>query len=138
LSNQFHIGFDPGSPCDSFQSTALIFIGKCPRCGTVNDVRGVMHGDEPGGRLEMPRDIKCFNCGLGGNTLIVDERINAKGEYEFDSAQLWFVDFCQCSCHTEKGARCGFVACCRHAGELYAEKWPTLPVVEEDSCGKQG
>jgi hypothetical protein len=44
---------------------------------------------------------------------------------------LWFVDFCECPCHTEKGARCGFDACCRHAGEVYAEKWPTLPVAEK-------
>lgn len=127
MSDQFHIGFDADRPRDSFQTTEIIFVGTCPRCGTVTDARAVMHGDEPGGRLEMPRDIKCFNCGLGCNTLIIDERINAKGEYEFDSAQLWFVDFCQCPCHTEKGARCGFAACCRHSGEVYAEKWPTLP-----------
>jgi len=44
---------------------------------------------------------------------------------------LWFADVCRCPCHTEKGARCGFSGCCWHAGEVYAEKWPTLPVVEK-------
>lgn len=46
---------------------------------------------------------------------------------------LWFADVCRCPCHTEKGARCGFSGCCWHAGEVYAEKWPTLPVKAEVS-----
>jgi hypothetical protein len=111
---------------DAFQTTPIIFTGKCPRCGTVNDCRGVMHGDEPRGRLAMSREVKCFNCGLGCDTLIVNERVYASGEYLFESAQLVFMDFCRCECHEQKGARCGFAPCCGCAGEVYAEKWPVI------------
>lgn len=120
----------------AFQTTPIVFTGKCPRCGTVNDCRGVMHGDEPHGRLAIPREVKCFNCGLGCDTLIVDECVNAKGEYLFRSAELVFRDFCRCECHERKGVRCGFMPCCGLAGEVYAEKWPEVPKLLGDIGGE--
>ena len=125
--SESYIGVDHASG-ESIQMDVLIFVGRCPRCGTVNDARGEMSRD--GLTLEMPTAIKCFSCGLMANTLVVDEQIDDDGNWSFDSAELWFVDFCQCVCHYQKGARCGFHACCRHSGEVYAEKWPALPVKE--------
>jgi len=110
----------------------LIFIGKCPRCGTVNDFRGELTGEITGdGQIAMPSDAKCFSCGLYVQAFSIDEKVTELGELVIESCSVFFHYFCQCPCHTEKGARCGFAPCCRHSGEVYAEKWPTLPVKME-------